>query len=1145
MLIKKLNIKNRLKLIFTALILVLSTFSLKAQTFVTAPLTTSTLAPGQYYNNTGIVLGLGFSANGVTGAYRFYTSSNCFPLTTNLSTNQNYILTSTPRISGIINATGLANQGTCQLMQTIQYFDGLGRALQTIQIKGSPSGNDVVQPIAYDQFGRQSVKYLPYASTTADGSYKANALTAGAGQAAFYTSPPAGVSPIPYPSASTGFEVSPLNRVVEQGSPGAPWQLSTSGVSGSGHAIKIAYSANAATDVILWTVNSAYNGATGNSYYAAGQLYATTTTDENGNNTIAYKDIQGKVVCKKAESANTPLTYLATYYVYDDLNNLIYVIPPIPSGYPASFLETDAVFNNYIYGYHYDGRGRIMSKKIPGKGLEEMVYNLLDQVIFSRDANQLARQEWGFNKYDALGRVIMTGVEQGNLSTQAALQSYVTNTLKDTPPLFAEWETPVATGGVQGYTNNAFPNNTTVAGDVVVPLVVSYYDNYSFPGNPYTATASGLALNTRGLLTGTKTAVLNTDGSYGTMLYSTSYYDGLGRDIETLKEHYLGGTNRAANAGNYDDIVSAYDFSNEVIATTRRHYTTAGTTPAVTIGNSYYYDHVGRKIQTWESITVGSNAPATAILLSQEDYNEVGQVMTKHLHSANNGASFLQNTSYAYNERGWLLKINDPTVSPTSTQLFAEQLNYNITQYSTTPQFNGNIAESAYNAGISGQQYNTYTYDPLNRLTSGTNSAGFSETGITYDNMGNVTALSRTGPNAAVLSYAYTDVNNNSTGNQLQAVTNNGTTALRSYGYDANGNATGDGTNTFTYNMLNLPKTVTAATATPAVNMAYIYDADGNKLRKISGLTTDYISGIQYSNGAIAFIQTEEGRAINTGGSSYNYEYTLTDHLGNNRVTFDMVNGKVGEDDYYPFGLNVPRQVNATNYYLYNKKELQPELTEYDYGARFYNPVIARWNVPDPDAENYEHTSPYAYVLNNPINLGDVDGRDTVHHLKEVFIHGTKPAPKPEPIEVEPLKEIKPIEYGVFIKPPVFLMPILTLVFVLMPANYDDHEEADNLRLMNARRDPKHPGSYTIKFKNGKRYHGKGPFSRALESAKRIAKLEGTTYDIQDIDWTPSTSNEQSFRDEAKRLEADGGKNNPNNYNQIDSPGSHKYKQDQ
>ena len=139
--------------------------------------------------------------------------------------------------------------------------------------------------------------------------------------------------------------------------------------------------------------------------------------------------------------------------------------------------------------------------------------------------------------------------------------------------------------------------------------------------------------------------------------------------------------------------------------------------------------------------------------------------------------------------------------------------------------------------------------------------------------------------------------------------------------------------------------------------------------------TTEYIDGIQYTNTNIDFVQTEEGRAINT-GTNYNYEYTLTDHLGNNRVTFDMTNGKVGEDDYYPFGLNVHRVQNAGNKYLYNKKELQEELTEYDYGARFYDPVIARWRTVDPLAEKHQALSSFEFVADNPLKFIDPDGKD-------------------------------------------------------------------------------------------------------------------------------------------------------------------------
>ncbi|MHB8209079.1 MAG: DUF6443 domain-containing protein, partial [Mucilaginibacter sp.] len=973
--------------------------------------TTATLVPEAVYTTTYYRLQVTNNGAVTNSSSSMVTINDCYQLNTSPPQTANYIISTTFRQAGIL--TGIMDvqinqMGVCAANQTIQYMDGLGRPIQTVLAKASQASNDIVQPIAYDQYGRESTKYLPYVTPgTNNGAYRSVAIGE---QSTFYH--PSGstsgsqqansIINTASPFAQTNFEPSPLNRVLEQGAPGDGWQP----VSGStiSHTVKVAYGTNA-SEVIMWSINSNGNGATGNTAYVAGTLYKTTTTDENGNAAIEYKDLQGLVVCKMVQNGGA---YLASYYVYDNLNNLTYVIPPIPvnTPYPISFVETDPVFLDFIYGYHYDSWNRLVQKKVPGKDWQYMVYNQLDQLVLSQDAVQHNNNQWTVTKYDALGRVIVTGLwNAGSAIAQATLQASIyAGTQWDVRDVSNN-----TTANPTGYVISSYPALSTA-------LTINYYDDYTLPGNPYSYTANNQipgmpATNstmTKGLPTATKTAVLNTITNTSTppdMLLTVTYYDDLGRAIQVDKQHYLGGTTNF-NTANHDQISYGYDFTNAITNSIRIHYTaTGGATPALTIANTYYYDHEGRKKQTWEQINTGTN-----VLLVDDEYNEIGQLMTKNLHGVNGGgqsgvanialssantsgtftatnsimmsapfsvaagstfvaqiSGYLQTINYAYNERGWLLKINDPSVAPTSTTLFSEQLNYNNVAYGALPQYNGNIAEMDYNASTGGRQQVIYSYDPLNRLMAGASTAGYSEIITNYDNMGNLLGLARTAPNAAVLKYSYVDANNNSTGNLLQNVTNtNNNTVVKNYQYDVNGNAYNDGTNAFTYNMLNLPQTVTST----AYNITYTYDADGAKLRKVStqtsnGLvtTTDYISGIQYkaNSTVIDFIQTEEGRVLNP-MTAPDYEYTLTDHLGNNRVTFDQLNGKTSEDDYYPFGLNVQRFSNTTNLYLYNKKELQNELTEYDYGARFYDPVIGRWTTVDKlaEADKQINLSPYA-----------------------------------------------------------------------------------------------------------------------------------------------------------------------------------------
>ncbi|MFD0766139.1 DUF6443 domain-containing protein [Mucilaginibacter lutimaris] len=959
-----------------------------AQTKVTVPMTTTPLA-GEYFSYTGITLSPGFSFTAAAGqSLRLYImDSDCQLLSTAPSADQNYIITSVPRQPGVNpGATGLL---TCDLMQTIAYFDGLGRPFQKVQVQGSPLGKDIVQPVIYDQFGREAVKYQPYASSGNDGSYKANAIT---DQLNFYHPPgtafaitqlPGNIAHIPTPYSQTAFEASPLSRVLEQGAPGDAWQLTgASNESGvpSGHTVKLDYTTNNTISPVtsltgyyakLYKISeiSATDqkrtlilGDGTNNYYTTGQLYVTVSKDENWvstkgkvGTTEEYKDKEGHVVLKRSfnqPAGSSAIEVLSTYYVYDDFGNLAYVLPPKSNA--DNVLPDQTMLDNLCYQYRYDDRSRLTQKKMPGTDWEYMIYNKLDQLVATQDGLQRGKapQEFTISKYDAEGRLIITGIYVHPSSTLGSDYRSVVQVLVNNQTTL--WEYPTGASGSYGYTAESWPSLISNF------LSVNYYDDYRFSGtNPYPyADASTM---TKGLLTGNLTNVLGT----GNMLWSVSYYDEKGRNVKTYKQHYLGGG--TASILNYDETSSSYNFNDQVTSVTRNHFNKNVSTvlPAVIITTTYDYDHMGRKTNTFEQITTAPSNPGGKILLSRNYYNEIGQLKTKHLHSTNNGSSFLQDIDFAYNERGWLSMINDPAIIPTANKLFSEQLSYDTPKYGASAQYNGNIAEQAYrvySSPISGVQTVKYAYDALNRLTDGTSSSGFSETGISYDQAGNINTLNRlTAPDAANLVYSYN-------GNQLTTVTKGGA-AFRSYGYDVNGNATSDGHgNTISYNMLNLPQSI------PGKNLSYTYDATGNKLRKVSGGTiTEYIGGIQYSGANIDFVQTEEGRAIRS-GTNYNYEYTLTDHLGNNRVTFDQTSGKVGEEDYYPFGLNVHRYINAGNKYLYNKKELQEELSQYDYGARFYDPVIARWTTVDPLAEQMRRYSPYTYGLNNPMRFVDPDG---------------------------------------------------------------------------------------------------------------------------------------------------------------------------
>jgi RHS repeat-associated protein len=73
------------------------------------------------------------------------------------------------------------------------------------------------------------------------------------------------------------------------------------------------------------------------------------------------------------------------------------------------------------------------------------------------------------------------------------------------------------------------------------------------------------------------------------------------------------------------------------------------------------------------------------------------------------------------------------------------------------------------------------------------------------------------------------------------------------------------------------------------------------------------------------------------------------------------------------------------NKLLYNSKEIQDDVVAgkkldwYDYGHRFFDPVLGRFFSIDPFADGFEMVSPYQYAFNNPIRWIDLDGLEGVN----------------------------------------------------------------------------------------------------------------------------------------------------------------------
>lgn len=710
------------------------------------------------------------------------------------------------------------------------------------------------------------------------------------------------------------------------------------------------------------------NGAlvSSNQYYAAGQLYVTKSTDEDNNVGYTFTDKSGHTILTRQISGSQ---ILDTYYVYDGLDNLRYVLQPM--------YQTNANLNMYAFQYKYMGRQLCIEKKMPGAEAIKYVYDKLDRLIFSQDGNQRLQNEWTFYLYDRLNRLTIQGIcmeiDRLNLIPDVVVTCYRENS---------------NTGlGGSGYYSTFIPI------DKVKEIhIVNYYDDYKFcsltgfSGVPHFSMGS----NAKGYLTGNVATILED----GKKLYSANYYDVKGRMTKKVSSNHM-------NEYEVDNIT--YSFTDKPLTASHTH-TAINATELYT----YVYDHAERLQEVRHKLNENSE-----VKLAINTYDKLGRLKTKTHHGTSG-----HKLTYEYNIRNWLTQI--------SGRLFEQNLYYNTGSGSQC--YNGNIGSMTWKSGEDGIRGYKFTYDNMSRMrnaiygegTSITPPTGknFSENVIGYDYNGNITGLQRYGKVSGSTYGKIDDLSITYVGNQLNNVTDAATdplyngafnfvdgnkTSIQEYKYDSNGNLEQDYNKKIAkiqYNSLNLPSTLQFANGN---STNYLYGADGMKRRvthktaianisvpmgQIKELassqisqtnTTDYCSNVIYENGVLSMILTEEGY-VTLSGDVPIYHYYLKDHQGNNRVVINQASTVEQINHYYPFGglFEVNTTTSGIQSYKYNGKELDRihGVDWYDYEARMYDGALGRFTTVDPLTEKYYSTNLYAYCKNNPINRIDPDGKD-------------------------------------------------------------------------------------------------------------------------------------------------------------------------
>ena len=831
-----------------------------------------------------------------------------------------------------------------------KYDNGLGDISQIAKIHFTPSGNNLVSLIEYDQLRRVTKEWLPAVTSNC---YFAdvNSLKNSAVESNMNDKEPYKLTTYdnPYMMKASTYKS------------GVEWHSKPAVTTGGLSTIlgKNPYIFGHRGDSLL--LYSAINNGNG-----------IENVDEDGKVSYIFKNDAGKTVCTCIKDGDK---VLATYYEYDLAGNLIRILPPaanqmwdeIKTGTMVAAENTDYEAYKYGTSYKYDHFNHMIYKRLPGREPIYYVYDDAGRCIFTQDGNQRKNGVWAYSIPDIYGRTAITGICHNTMDyTSDPLSGNVVYATLDEDKKYQ----------INGIT-------LTLA----KVYITNYYDDYSFIGKngfsdymtfmDFPSEMTGECYSAKGSQTGSKIAILEGDYITG-YKYSVLYYDEMGRVIESRTNDDFGGESR---------VFTEYDFQGHPLKSLNVYQRNSGVHEEY-MENSY--DHAGRLISATHKLD--DNSP---VILTENKYDEFGRLVTCRKF---NDDKLI--TKYGYNIQSWISSIK-------TSGVFEEKLFYNENYNGNTPLFSGNITAQYWTTCDKERGYNFF-YDNRNQLVKAkylednTNNDHYS-TEYEYDIMSNITSLKRRGLQDGGTYGLIDDLECNYNGNQLMSVDDKvtsptysnaadfhgtSTNGVGGYAYDANGNLTRDDYKLFasiSYNYMNLPSVFNRVQEMTH----YTYDATGKKVqvlwrnRYAPSKRYNYCDNYIYEDGVLKQILIPDGY-ITFSGNQPIYHTFYKDHLGSNRVVVNQ-RGEVEQiNHYYPFGgLMAESTESKEQQFKYNGKEFEPMsgINLYDYGARFYDPVLGRFTAQDPLAEKYGPTSPYVYCVNDPIKHVDPDGREKVDVL--------------------------------------------------------------------------------------------------------------------------------------------------------------------